>query len=30
VTLLAALIYTVTNLIVDVGYHWLDPRIHHG
>ena len=30
VTLLAALVYTVTNLIVDVGYHWLDPRIHHG
>ncbi|RPI96517.1 MAG: ABC transporter permease [Chloroflexi bacterium] len=30
VTLLAALIYTVTNLIVDVGYHWLDPRIRHG
>ena len=30
VTLLAALIYTITNLIVDVGYHWLDPRIRHG
>jgi peptide/nickel transport system permease protein len=30
VTLLAALVYTVTNLIVDLGYHWLDPRIHHG
>lgn len=30
VTLLAALVYTVTNLIVDVGYHWLDPRIRHG
>jgi peptide/nickel transport system permease protein len=29
VTLLAALVYTVTNLIVDVGYHWLDPRIRH-
>jgi peptide/nickel transport system permease protein len=30
VTLLAALVYTVTNLIVDVGYHWLDPRIRNG
>ena len=30
VTLLAALVYTATNLIVDVGYHWLDPRIRHG
>ena len=30
VTLLAALVYTVTNLIVDVGYRWLDPRIRHG
>jgi peptide/nickel transport system permease protein len=30
VTLLAALVYTVANLIVDVGYHWLDPRIRHG
>jgi len=30
VTLLAALVYTVTNLIVDVGYQWLDPRIRHG
>ena len=30
VTLLAALVYTVTNLIVDIGYHWLDPRIRHG
>lgn len=30
VTLLAALVYTVANLIVDLGYHWLDPRIHHG
>jgi peptide/nickel transport system permease protein len=29
VTLLAALVYTVANLIVDVGYHWLDPRIRH-
>jgi peptide/nickel transport system permease protein len=30
VTLLVALVYTVTNLIVDLGYQWLDPRIHHG
>jgi peptide/nickel transport system permease protein len=30
VTLLAALVYSATNLIVDVGYHWLDPRIRHG
>jgi peptide/nickel transport system permease protein len=30
VTLLAALVYTVINLIVDVGYHWLDPRIRNG
>jgi peptide/nickel transport system permease protein len=30
VTLLAALVYTLTNLIVDMGYHWLDPRIRHG
>jgi peptide/nickel transport system permease protein len=29
VTLLAALVYTATNLIVDVGYQWLDPRIRH-
>ena len=30
VTLLAALVYTLTNLIVDLGYQWLDPRIRHG
>jgi ABC-type dipeptide/oligopeptide/nickel transport system permease component len=30
VTLLAALVYTLTNLIVDLGYQWLDPRISHG
>jgi peptide/nickel transport system permease protein len=30
VTLLAALVYSLANLIVDVGYHWLDPRIRHG
>jgi peptide/nickel transport system permease protein len=29
VTLLAALVYTLTNLLVDVCYHWLDPRIRH-
>jgi peptide/nickel transport system permease protein len=30
VTLLAALVYTLTNLVVDMGYHWLDPRIRNG
>ena len=30
VTLLAALVYTVANLVVDLGYRWLDPRIRHG
>jgi len=30
VTLLAALVYTVANLAVDLGYHWLDPRIRNG
>ena len=30
VTLLAAFVYTLVNLIVDVSYHWLDPRIHNG
>jgi peptide/nickel transport system permease protein len=30
VTLLAAVVYTAANLMVDVGYHWLDPRIRHG
>jgi peptide/nickel transport system permease protein len=30
VTLLAALVYTVANLMVDLGYHWLDPRIRNG
>ena len=29
VTLLAALVYTVANLIVDLGYQWLDPRIRN-
>jgi len=30
VTLLAAVVYPVANLIVDVAYYWLDPRIQHG
>jgi len=30
VTLLAALVYTLINLMVDVSYHWLDPRIRNG
>jgi peptide/nickel transport system permease protein len=30
VTLLAALVYTAANFTVDLGYHWLDPRIRHG
>jgi peptide/nickel transport system permease protein len=30
VTLLAALVYTAANLVVDLGYHWLDPRIRNG
>ncbi len=30
VTLLAAIIYPVSNLIVDLSYAWLDPRIRHG
>jgi len=30
VTLLAALVYTAANLTVDMGYHWLDPRIRNG
>ena len=30
VTLLAAFIYTLVNLLVDLSYHWLDPRIHNG
>jgi len=27
VTLLAAIVYPVANLVVDVAYYWLDPRI---
>src|SRR5881397_3236300 len=30
VTLLAAVVYPVANLVVDVTYYWLDPRIQHG
>lgn len=30
VTLLAALVYTGANLVVDLSYHWLDPRIRYG
>lgn len=30
VTLLAAVIYPLGNLLVDIAYHWLDPRIRHG
>ncbi len=30
VTLLAALVYTLVNLIVDLSYHWFYPRIQNG
>ncbi len=30
VTLLAAVVYTLANLAVDIGYHFLDPRIQNG
>src|SRR5438094_696448 len=30
VTLLAAVVYPVANLVVDVAYYWLDPRIQRG
>lgn len=30
VTLLAAVIYPLANLFVDLSYAWLDPRIRHG
>lgn len=30
VTLLAAIVYTLANLIVDFAYHVFDPRIQHG
>lgn len=29
VTLLAAVIYPLANLLVDLAYHWLDPRIQN-
>lgn len=29
VTLLAAIVYTLANLVVDIGYAWLDPRIRN-
>ncbi len=30
VTLLAAVVYTLANLVVDIGYRFLDPRIQNG
>ena len=30
VTLLAAFVYPIANLVVDVAYYWLDPRIQRG
>jgi peptide/nickel transport system permease protein len=30
ITLLAALVYTLANLLVDLSYHWSDPRIQNG
>src|SRR4029079_10193270 len=30
VTLLPAFIYPLANRLVDLGYHWLDPRIRYG
>ncbi len=30
VTLLAAVVYSLANLVVDLGYHLLDPRIQNG
>ena len=30
VTLLAAIVYPLANLVVDIAYYWLDPRIQHG
>ena len=29
-TLIFALTYVVANLIVDIAYGWLDPRIRYG
>jgi ABC-type dipeptide/oligopeptide/nickel transport system permease component len=28
--LIFAAVYVVTNLVVDIAYAWLDPRIHYG
>jgi peptide/nickel transport system permease protein len=30
VTLLAAIVYPAANLVVDIAYYWLDPRIQRG
>ncbi|HEY8824326.1 MAG TPA: hypothetical protein VIP07_05500 [Candidatus Limnocylindria bacterium] len=30
VTLLAAIVYPIGNLLVDITYFWLDPRTQHG
>jgi peptide/nickel transport system permease protein len=30
VTLLAAVVYPLANLVVDIAYYWLDPRIQRG
>jgi peptide/nickel transport system permease protein len=30
VTLVAAVVYPVVNLLIDIGYHMLDPRIRVG
>ena len=30
VTLVAAVVYPVVNMLVDIGYHMLDPRIRVG
>jgi len=30
VTLLAAIVYPLANLVVDIAYFWLDPRTQRG
>jgi peptide/nickel transport system permease protein len=30
VSMLIAVVFVVTNLVVDMLYHWLDPRLRHG
>jgi len=30
VSMLIALVFVVTNLVVDILYYWLDPRLRHG